>query len=162
MTPKQNFFLNPTRRQYTILLVLYAVAILLLTAGMTNIFEGAFIDCDFEIHLNLLSMMMILSCLTGVLSVSRNYRSTHNLAPKKLPGSWIKNPTTLQWLIYTVTWFITCILYMLSMTNLVEENFSFKNFHVENNLIMWFIWLAATFAVIQVNINYFRNRRRIS
>lgn len=161
MTPKQNFFLNPTRRQYTIMLVLYAVAILLLTAGMTNIFEGAFIDRDFKIQVNPLMMMLIVSCTGGILNISKNYRHTKYSGQPEIPASWIHHPSTAQWILFTVIYLISFAAFIFSVADLIEED-SFRNFKFQNNMVYLFIWFIATVSIIRVNINYFRNRRCIS
>ncbi|KQR95313.1 hypothetical protein ASG01_05565 [Chryseobacterium sp. Leaf180] len=161
MTPKQNFYLNPTRTQYNLMLILYGAAILMLTASMTNIFEGAFINREFEIHLNPLIMLLIASSTGAILSISRNYRQKKGDQTTK-PVHWMQNPSTSQWLLFSIIYLISFAAFILSITNLIEEDFTFRNFHVQNNLVYSFIWFFATVAVIRININYFRTRKNIS
>lgn len=74
MTTKSNWMLNPTRKQYNICLIAYGIGLILLVLSMTNIFEPGFVTRNFEIRLNVLTMLLIAFSTGSILSITRNYK----------------------------------------------------------------------------------------
>lgn len=78
MTTKSNWILNPTRKQYNICLIVYGIGLILLILSMTNIFEDTFTVRNFEIRLNVLTMLLIAASTGSILRITRNYKRNNS------------------------------------------------------------------------------------
>lgn len=77
MNTKSNWILNPTRKQHNIFLIAYGIGLILLVLSMTNIFEPSFVTRNFEIRLNILTMLLIAFSTGAILNITRNYKRTN-------------------------------------------------------------------------------------
>jgi len=67
--------------------------------------------------------------------------------------NWMDNPSMTQVSIYTIAWFISLVLIVLSVTNLFTESF-FKG----NGMIIYILIVGATGATLKLNYSYWKNK----
>jgi len=70
---------------------------------------------------------------------------------KKSKSNWLKVPTKKQLYLFTIAWFLSIILLVLSMTNLFSESIFQGKY-----LLIYFLIIWSTLTVYKLHSNYWK------